>query len=136
MRSLALALGLATAFVLAGCASSGSVDPNTPETCVTVDNSGGGSAAGRVYLMGENRERIRIGEVPMGRAVEHCIRRSAFSGRYWLVIEEGQADRMDPAMRQNQPNAFRSDTFALNPGDRITWDIRTNRILLGAGGAG
>ena len=76
MRSLALCLTLAVSSTLMACASGQAVDPNTPETCVTVDNSAGGSSAGRVYLVGESRERIRIGEVPLGRTVTHCIRRS------------------------------------------------------------
>lgn len=130
MRNIASAVLLTATAFLAGCASGQAVDPNTPETCVTVDNTSGGSSAGRVYLVGESRERIRIGEVPMGRSVTHCIRRSSFAGRYQLVIEEGQASRMDPAMMQNQPNAFRSEVFTLVPGDHITWDIRTNRTTM------
>ncbi len=121
---------IALAFLALGCASTPEVDPNTPETCVTVDNTGGGGAAGRVFLVSDSRERIRIGEVPMGRSVRHCMRRTAFSGLYRLVIEEGQVDRMDPALNQNRPRAFRSDTFTLVPGDHLVWDVRTNRIML------
>lgn len=134
MRSLALCLTLAVSSTLMACASGQAVDPNTPETCITVDNSAGGSSAGRVYLIGESRERIRIGEVPLGRSVTHCIRRSSFAGRYQLVIEEGQASRMDPAMMQNQPSAFRSEVFTLVPGDHITWDVRLNRTTMQRGG--
>jgi hypothetical protein len=135
MRAVFVCLSLVLTTTLLGCASSGSVDPNTPETCVTVDNTGG-SDAGRVYLIGDSRERIRIGEVPMGRTVTQCIRRSSFAGRYQLVIESGQVDRMDPAMMQNQPGAFRSEVFTLVPGDHITWDVRLNRTTVTRSGAG
>lgn len=135
MRPVVLGMSLALTMTLLGCASGAKVDPNTPETCVTVDNSGG-SDAGRVYLIGDSRERIRIGEVPMGRSVTHCLRRSSFAGRYQLVIESGQVDRMDPAMMQNQPGAFRSEVFTLVPGDHITWDVRLNRTTVTRSGVG
>ena len=132
MRHSWILLALATA-PLTGCASTSEADPNIPETCITVDNEVGGSDAGRVFLIGEGRERIRLGEIPMGRSVTHCLRRSTFGGSWQLVIESGLVDRMDPAAGQNQPSAFRSPTFNLLPGDRLRWEVRTNRILLDSG---
>lgn len=127
------------ALILASCASTGEADdPNIPETCVTVDNTSGGGNAGRVFLVGSRgRDRIRIGEVTMGRMETLCVRRSTFGGPWQLVIESGTVDRMDPALRQNSPNAFRSQEFTLQPGDHLVWDIRLNRITLrSSGGSG
>jgi hypothetical protein len=123
----------AVCLVGAACASTPE-DPNAPQACVTVDNSRGGSALARVFLVGTDGTRTRIGEVPMGRTVTECIRRSSFSGRYQLVVEEGAADRMDPALNQNQPRALVSESFVLEGGVRLTWDIRTNRIILNSSG--
>jgi hypothetical protein len=128
---IALALGAAA---LTGCATTSEADPSIPETCITVDNQMGGSDAGNVFLIGEGRERIRLGEIPMGRSVTHCLHRSTFGGSWQLVIESGLVDRMDPARGQNSPNAFRSQTFRLLPGDRLIWEVRTNRIMLDTSG--
>lgn len=131
LRSVLL---LAAAFFGVACATSPE-DMSVPETCVTVDNTMGGGNAGRIFLVGSGgRDRIRIGEVTMGRAETMCVRRSAFGGPWWLVIESGTVDRMDPALRQNSPRAFRSQEFTLQPGDHLVWDIRLNRITLRASG--
>lgn len=141
-----LSAGLAVA--LAACASGGGLeeDPNAPQACVRVDNTGGGGAAGQVFLVNGNRptagedyrsaggERIRIGEVSMGRQVRRCIRRPAFGGSWYMVVEQVSGDRLDPADRLNpETNRLRgvqdlSESFYLSPGDEIVWNLRLNRI--------
>lgn len=120
---------LLTVAAASSCASAPE-DPNAPQACVVIDNRQGGSSAGRVFLVTQARERIRIGEVPVGREVRHCIRRSNFSGEFYLSIEAPGADRMDPALNQSRPPTRRSDVFFLTPGDEIVWILQTNRIAV------
>lgn len=127
---------LLTVLALGACASAG--DPNAPETCIRVDNTGGGDHSGRVFMVGATDEvkltgeRIRIGEVPMGRSVTHCMRRSSFLGFYRLIIEDGLVDRYDPAHNEVRPGTYASSLFQLSPGDSLVWEVRTNRIMMAA----
>ena len=111
---------------------------------MTIDNTDGGGVAGRISLIKDGREglapgeitrisqfrgeRIRLGQVSMGRTMRHCIRRSALIGDYRIVVEGGSADRIDPALNQNQAPLLYSDIFRLNPGDEVEWSVRLNRI--------
>jgi len=131
-----LAVLVTLAAAATSCASAPE-DPNAPQACVVIDNREGGGSVGRAFLVTQARERIRIGEVPVGREVRHCLRRSSFDGMFYLLIEDPGADRMDPAMRQNQPGARRSDEFFITPGDEVVWILQTNRISvrpIGSGG--
>ena len=132
-RSALLAFGLVIAFF--ACATTAEeVDPNTPETCFTVDNRESGGGAGRVYLVSASGERHRIGEVPMGRQVQHCMRRSNFGGAWYLIVERASADRIDPALNETQARPIRSEVFYVRSGDQIVWNVRFNRIRYGGSG--
>ena len=139
-------LGLA---VSVGACASGPVaeeDPNAPQACVRVDNSGGTGTAGRVFLVNgipddrersaRSGERIRIGQVSMGRQLDYCFRRSNFSGNWYLLVEEVGADRLDPANRVNIDTDLLRDvqqtsqTFYLTPGDRVVWNVHLDRITV------
>jgi len=129
-----LVAAVALAFGLEACASA-PIDPNAPEACVTIDNTDSGGAAGQVYLIKDRTETIRIGEVPMGRSVRHCIKRAGLTGNYQIEVRAPSSDRIDPAEGQTQAATVRSETFRLNPGVEIAWNVRANRIrLLRAGG--
>ena len=132
-RSMLLASGLVIA--LCACATTGGeVDPNTPETCFTIDNREGGGPAGRVYLISDSNERIRVGEVPMGRLVQHCLRRSGFGGAFYLIVEQGYSDRIDPALNETRARPIQSEAIYITPGDEITWNVYLNRIRYGGSG--
>jgi hypothetical protein len=70
----------------------------------------------------------------MGRTMRQCIRRSALVGNYRVVVEGGSSDTIDPASNQNQAPLLFSDTFPLNPGDEVEWNVRLNRIRFTTGG--
>ena len=143
MSRYGLVLAVAGTFALAGCASTPE-DPNAPQACVTIDNTEGGGAAGRVSLVKDGRtgvipgeirriedfrgERIRIGQVSMGRRSRECIRRNGLVGDYRIVVEGASSDRIDPALNQNQAPLQYSEIFRLNPGDEVEWNVRLNRI--------
>ena len=132
-RSTLLASGLVIA--LCACATTAEeVDPNTPQTCFTIDNREGGGAAGRVYLISDYNERVRVGEVPMGRMVQHCLRRSSFNGAFYLTVEHAASDRIDPALGQTRSRAIQSEAIYITPGDEIVWNVYLNRIRYGGSG--
>lgn len=132
-RSALLAFGLVIAFF--ACATTAvEVDPNIPETCFTIDNREGGGPAGRVYLVSASRERHRVGEVPMGRQLQHCMRRSNFGGAWYLIVERASSDRIDPALNETRARPILSEAFYITPGDQIVWNVRLNRIRYGGSG--
>ena len=151
MSRYRLTLAVAGTFALAGCASTPE-DPNAPQACITIDNTQGGGAAGRISLIKDGREglapgeitelnqfrgeRIRLGQVSMGRTMRHCIRRSALVGNYRVVVEGGSSDTIDPTniRDRNQAPLVFSEIFRLNPGDEVEWNVRLNRIRFTTGG--
>jgi hypothetical protein len=135
-RSTILASGLV--LTLLACATTNEkVDPNTPETCFTVDNREGGGPAGRVYLISAANERIRLGEVPMGRELQRCIRRSGFGGEWHLIVQRASSDRIDPALNETQARPVESQPFYLTPGDHVSWNVHLNWLrYLERGGGG
>ena len=123
-RRILLAFGLV--IILSACASTPEqVDPNAPEACVTIDNREGLGTAAKVYLVSGSQERIRLGEVPMGSRMRHCVQRSNFGGRWYLVIGD---EEMEVRVR-------RSEDFSLHPGDEVMWEVRMNRIHKEGSGA-
>ena len=129
-------LGLAVSVVACASAPGAEEDLNAPQACISIDNTGGGGTAGRVILVSDSRERIRIGEAPMGRVIDYCFRRSQFSGSWYLVIEQVASDRLDPANRVNTATdrlidvQEYSETFYITPGDRIVWNVHLDRITV------
>jgi hypothetical protein len=132
-RSILLVFGLVIA--LSACASTPEqVDPNAQEACVTVDNRRGTGAAGRVFLVSGSQERIRLGEVPMGQQVRHCLRRSEFGGRWHILIEAAPESTIDPANNELNAEPIESPDFSLHARDEVVWDVRMNRIEKRASG--
>jgi hypothetical protein len=111
-------------------------DPNAPHACITIDNSEGGGAAVRVYLIRDGGERVRFGEVTIGRTTRECIQRSGLTGTYQIAVFAPSAERIDPALGQNQPPTVLSQTLGLGPGVEIEWNVRLNRIRLISEGSG
>lgn len=121
-----LLLASLVAVTAAACASTPE-DPDAPEICVEVDNTRGGGALSRVFLIGVNsRQRIRIGDAPMGRTTRTCTRSATVPGSFYFFAEGGSVDRMDPAQRQNQPGGMRSPDILIEPGDLVTWNVQRN----------
>ena len=126
------------AFSVGACASGppAEEDLSVPQACIAIDNTGGGGTAGRVFLVSESQERIRIGEATMGQVLDHCFRRSSFSGNWYLLIEEVASDRLDPADRVDINTDLlrdvqeRSQSFYITPGDRIVWNVHLDRITV------
>ena len=124
-RSALLAFGLVIAFL--ACATTvEEADPNVPETCFTIDNSEGGGPAGRVYLISDSNERTRLGEVPMGRQLKRCLRRSSYGGGWHLIVESASSDRIDPALGELRAKPVQSQDFYITPGDQIEWNVHMN----------
>ena len=112
-------------------------DPNAPQGCVIVDNSGGGGTQSQMYLIGINDgSRLRIGEVAMGRTTRFCTSRITMPGRFYVLVERPASDTMDPALGENQPDPIRSQDFVIEVGDVWTWDVRYNRLTCAEGGPG
>lgn len=144
------------AVLVAGCASASGGgqdaqqvdDPNAPQACVIINNRQGGGPAERVFLLTSTRERMRIGNVPMGREERYCFRRTVISGEYQILVERPSSDRLDPAdgtagymsgqgSYANQVKPQRSQIFTLKEGWVVSWDARLNQIkLLSSDGAG
>ena len=122
------ALATLAALLTAGCASA--PDPNAPRACFTVDNSEGGGAAGNVWLIGPSDQRMRLGEVGMGRSLTRCFQRTGMTGRWSFAVYSPSADRMDPARGQNQPPTHRSSTFIYQSDTDFVWNVRTGQISL------
>ena len=132
-RSALLAFGFVIA--LFACATTAEeADPNVPETCFIIDNSEGGGPAGRVYLISDSNERVRMGEVPMGRQLKRCLRRSGFPGGWHLIVERGYSDRIDPALNQTQASPIQSQDFYITVGDEVVWNVYLNRLRYMRGG--
>lgn len=120
------------------CASGPAAEENlnAPQACIAIDNTQGGGTAGRVILISDSRERIRIGNATMGRVLDYCFRRSNFSGSWYLLIEEVASDRLDPADRLDTATNLlrdvqeRSQSFYINPGDRVIWNVHLDRITV------
>ena len=125
---------MATVALLTACATTPE-DSDAPMACLVIDNTRAGGAAGRVFLVSHTRARTRLSEVPMGQKVRECIRRTTFTGEYRLLIEQAPADRMDPALRMNQPDARESPPFFLRPDLEVVWDVNGNQIYMNPGGA-
>ncbi len=138
---------VASVTALAAACASAPADPNAPQACVVVDNSSGGGALGRVYLVEasgisgvrtmsqrdlrtelQRRRRIRIGQVGTGRSQRFCTQNLTLPGTYLVSIEEPSADRMDPAARQTQPPVRASETFRLEAWDEVTYHVSQDRI--------
>ena len=131
MRTLAAAAMASLLVGVAGCASGGVVeeDLNAPQACVRIDNTEGGRLLGRVFLVNiDSRERIRVGEVPMGSQVRQCFRRATFSGPWYLSVE--QRETRVGVLRDLQIQADNSEIFYVRPGDEIVWNVRLNRITV------
>ncbi|MCE2455831.1 MAG: hypothetical protein J4G12_08480 [Gemmatimonadetes bacterium] len=122
---------LAALAVLTACASAPE-DPNAPRACFTVNNEDGGGPIGNVWIRHESRQRLRIGEVGIGRRVTECFRRTGMIGRWTFVVYSSSSDRMDPARGQNSPPTRVSDSFIYQEDTEFVWDVRTGRITLQA----
>ena len=134
-RSMLLVLG--PVIGASACASTGEqLDSGEPEVCITVDNRRGTGAGGRVFLVSGTNERIRMGEVPMGRQVTRCLQRSNFGGRWHILIEAAPESTIDPANNELKARPIQSPDFSLHPGERVAWDVRMNRIRKGGSAGG
>jgi hypothetical protein len=136
-------VGACVAFTAAACASAGGgdveqpIDPNAPLVCIDIDNRQGGGAMERIFLVGRNSgQRIRIGDATMGRVVHFCTQSASIPGTFYLLIERPSSDSIDPALRQNQARAQRTDDFVLEAGDLWVWDVRQDRFRCVENGAG
>lgn len=128
-RYLVPATCLVALALLAACASA-PADPNAPRACFTVNNEEGSGAIGNVWILHDSRQRLRIGEVGMGRTVTECFRRTGMTGRWQFVVYSSTADRMDPALGQNNPPTRRSDSFIYQADTDFVWNVRTGRVTL------
>jgi hypothetical protein len=123
-------LALAAAVAGGACASPGTLDdPDAPEACVVLDNTGGSEAAGRALLLSEAGERFSVGEVTIGRSLRQCFRRSTWEGRWWLQIETPSVGAARAFGARGSPK--QSEPFFIDPGDEVTWQVHRDRIMVG-----
>jgi hypothetical protein len=91
----------------------------------------------RIYLVGRNSgQRIRIGDVTMGRMAHFCTQSASIPGTFYLLIERPRPTMVSGEINRNQSQpGRRTDEFVLEAGDLWIWDVGQDRFRCVANGA-
>jgi len=138
-----LLFAVASVISLSCATSAEQMDPNTPETCITIDNQEGGML-GRVYLASDAHEGIALvrGTIEPGSQARHCVQRTELRENWWLesrdpgLTFQNQKRYLRPPIYQGRRRAspstsvYLSPTFYFEPGNDIRWETSKNIIYV------